>query len=549
MGSIVRLIEQHRDDILRGWRESAQAMTSARGLSRPEILNFVPAFLALLGRGALDATALTVEQQRLIENHLSHRLRQGYELEEILAEFALLGRIIAQLVDREPPDERPTATEVAALSGELSLTAQMVTNIFTKHLLEDEQRDKRYARLIADVAEESLKTNGRGAALGGRLREVLQLIMEAMRAQSASLLLVHAQNPEELIAVASAGVADEAMAHYVTAIDSDSFASRVAAAAGETLEISDVANGFVPVSETLRKSGIRSLLGVRLPARHILRGVLYIGLTEQRAFAPSELRRLAALGDRLTLHLDNAHLVAELRSRVSAVQMFVDVLAHDLRGPISSAKLAAELIDQDPASCRQRLPRLFRALDRASAMIGDLLDAHRVEAGAKLSLNMSSFDLCKVAQDVADDLNQRFPGRVVVQSPSEVRGTWSSTYLRRAMWNLAINGLRYGDSVAPVEIVIAPASDRVEIAVHNHGGAMSVATQQALFKMFVRGEAGPRSSIEGGWGLGLTLVRGAAEAHGGTIDVTSDDEHGTTFTMRIPRRAEERYPALESAPA
>ena len=262
MGTIVRFIEQHRDDILRGWRESAQAMTSARGLSRPEILNFVPAFLALLGRGALDATALSVEQQRLIENHLSHRLRQGYELEEILAEFALLGRLIAQLVDREPSDARPTATEVAALSGELSLTAQMVTRIFTKHLLEDEQRDKRYARLIADVAEESLKNNGRGAGLGGRLREVLQLIMEAMRAQSASLLLVDAHNSEELIAVASAGVADEAMAHYVTAIDSDSFASRVAAAAGQTLEISDVATGFVPVSDILRKSGIRSLLGV-----------------------------------------------------------------------------------------------------------------------------------------------------------------------------------------------------------------------------------------------------------------------------------------------
>ena len=435
---------------------------------------------------------------------------------------------------------------MAALFGELALTTRAVTNIFTQHLLEDEQRDKRYARLIADIAEESLKEGPRGPGLVGRLREVLQLIMEAMRAQCASLLLVDAENPEALITVASAGLADEAVAHYVTAIDSKSFPSRVAAAGGEALEMSDMAAGFVPVSDALRKSGIRSLLGVRLPARHTLRGVLYIGLEEQRAFTGSELRRLAALGDRLTLHLDNAQLVAELRSKVSAVQMFVDVLAHDLRGPISSARMAAELIGEEPTNFRTSLPRLIRGLDRASGMISDLLDAHRVEAGAKLSLSMSACDLCELAHDVADDLNQRFAGRVVVICPPQALGSWSATYLRRAMWNLVMNGLKYGAPDERVEIRVAPYSDRTEIAVHNFGHAISSDSKERLFNMFTRGEGAPHHPSDGGWGLGLALVRGAAEAHGGSVDVISDEEHGTTFTIRLPHQPAEDYPTEAS---
>jgi len=524
------LIDSHREWILDEWSQLVSTSASARGLSRPELYNLIPAYLSLLARSE-PAAALSDEQRRLIENHLSHRLRQGYELNEVISEFARLGSVIAALIDRQPTDQRPAAAETAELFGELHRTSTVVSRIFSEQLLEDEQRDKRYGRLIANIADEALRQYGRALPLSGRLREVVALIGEAMQAQSVSLLLVDRDEPNRLIAVASTGLADEAVAHYATTIGSDSFAGRLAVADGEPLEIFDVAAGEVPVSGALFASGIHSLLGVRLPAHHTLRGVLYVGLTQKREFTPSELRQLASLGDRLTLHLDNAHLVAELRAKVSAVQMFVDVLAHDLRGPIASARLAATLLGESADTPARILPRIVRGLDRADRMITDLLDAHRVEAGERLPLTMAAFDLVAVARDVAEDFEQQYPGRVQLRCPDKLPGIGCSPYLRRAIWNLVTNGLKYGDAEAPVVIDLCPRSGRVAIAVHNEGRPIPVAEQHHFFRRFARGH---ELSTASGWGLGLALVRGAAEAHGGSVDIVSDAESGTTFTVEIP---------------
>src|SRR5439155_1229860 len=122
-----------------------------------------------------------------------------------------------------------------------------------------------------------------------------------------------------------------------------------------------VATTELEVSDGLRRSGIHSLLGVRLAPGHRLVGVLYIGLSETRAFSPRQIRRLEALGERLTLHLDNAKLHAELLEKIEALgterdlrERFVSVLAHDLRGPLSAAKMNAHLLIRHPEALDER---------------------------------------------------------------------------------------------------------------------------------------------------------------------------------------------------
>ena len=531
MVGLAEFIEAHSERLVNEWRESAEKNASARGLSEPELANLMPRFISQLGES--DGAELTEKQQQLIESHLSHRLRQGFELAEVVLEFSLLGRIIGKLIDEQPAAERPAVPEISGAFAKLNHAIVAATKVFNKHLLEDEQREKRYARLISSIANQSLFANG-APPLADRLREVLQLIMEAMSAQSASLLLLDPHDPNKLIAAASVGLADEAVANYVTSLDSDSFASRVAATEYEPVEASAIASGLIPVSETLRTSGIHSLLGIRLPNHYRLRGVLYVGLTEERAFTPSELRRLASLGDRLTLHLDNAWLVSELRGNVAAIQIFVDVLAHDLRGPLTIAKLAASRIGDEPESLPVLLPRLVRGLDRVERMITDFLDAHRVEAGERLPLTMSEFDLVELVKDLAEEVNEQSRGRMVVAVPRKLRGNWSSPYLRRAIWNLVMNGLKYGVPDAPIVVNVKSDAEHVEISVHNDGAPIPAEQQRLLFKMFSRGVP-PRAAGKS-WGLGLSLVRGVAEAHSGSVDVSSDSR-GTTFTIKIPRNA------------
>src|SRR5262249_32160409 len=155
----------------------------------------------------------------------------------------------------------------------------------------------------------------------------------------------------------------------------------------------DVETGEAEETEPLKHSGIHSLLGIRLPVYHTLMGVLYIGVAAKRAFTASELRRIASLGDQLTVHLDNAQLVAGLREKIDAIGGFVDVLAHDLRRPLTDATVSAQRLAEDPDSLSERLPRLQYCLRRAQQMVTDLLDAHRIQAGQPLPLNRVEFDL------------------------------------------------------------------------------------------------------------------------------------------------------------
>src|SRR5439155_23873559 len=112
----------------------------------------------------------------------------------------------------------------------------------------------------------------------------------------------------------------------------------------EAIAVSDAETTELEVTDTLRRSGIHSLLGIRLSARHSLRGVVYIGIRERRSFSASEVRRLEGLGDALTVHLENARLYGTLRAKIEEARIaaelserFASALLEELKGPLTSA--------------------------------------------------------------------------------------------------------------------------------------------------------------------------------------------------------------------
>jgi signal transduction histidine kinase len=114
-----------------------------------------------------------------------------------------------------------------------------------------------------------------------------------------------------------------------------------------------------------------------------------------------------------------------------------------------------------------------------------------------------------------------------------VRGVWSAEELRRAMENLVTNAVKYGTAGAPITVCIEHTGEGARISVHNLGTPIPKEDQARLFDPSFRtrsAQAGPAQ----GWGLGLTLVRGCAEAHGGIASVSSDARHGTTFALELP---------------
>jgi signal transduction histidine kinase len=136
----------------------------------------------------------------------------------------------------------------------------------------------------------------------------------------------------------------------------------------------------------------------------------------------------------------------------------------------------------------------------------------------------------ELVADVLADVDER--ERVHTTAPDRLEGVWDADQLRRAIWNLVTNALKYGPSGAPVHVVLERSPDGVAAAVHNPGPPIPPEEQSRIFEPFGRA---PRAEARArGWGLGLTLVRGCAAAHGGTLELASTAERGTTFTLRLP---------------
>lgn len=538
MASLKTFLEVHHEALLEEWTEEASRHAAAQGLSRPELQNILPVLLATVASG--EESALP----SLIGNHLAGRIRLGFNLAEIVHEFVILEQCFARYRTTLPPELAPDESAVREFGAFTQSAVVRMTELFHEHMERDEQLEKRFGRLLQTIAQEAL--HSAQAPLNARLQEVVSLIMEATDAHSASLILYEADSEKLMIAV-SAGEAEAELEQFASGLSLSQLPGKIASRA-EPTELTDVPTSELTVGSSLRKSGIQSLLGIRLPPQRRLLGILYVGLREERSFTPSEARRLEAMGERLTLHLDNARLFAELRTQIQELtaeralrERFVSILTHDLRGPLSTARLGSQILLDAPESLDQRrdiASRIASSLDRMDRMIRDLLDVSRVRAGEPLPLKLAECELNELAADVIDELASRYGARLELFAPERVRGFWSAEELRRALWNLVENALKYGAKDEPVTVVVERDSDWARVEVHNSGEPIPENEQEHLFDTFVRSKnVNPRA----GWGLGLTLVRATAEAHGGTVHVRSDEAHGTTFSLELPLDSRERH--------
>nr|WP_240806664.1 HAMP domain-containing sensor histidine kinase [Polyangium spumosum] len=215
--------------------------------------------------------------------------------------------------------------------------------------------------------------------------------------------------------------------------------------------------------------------------------------------------------------------------------VFSSILVHDLRGPLSAARVAAQMLERstDEARARHWASIALRSLTRADRMVSDLLDVQRIRAGERLPLSRERCDILDIVRELFAELSQQHGDRLVLTTPEgPTTGSWGREELRRAFWNLASNALKYGSAGGPVRFTVRSLPDHVEVEVHNEGPPIPVDEQARLFEPFTR--ARHEHAAPGGWGLGLAIVRGVAEAHGGSVDVESAPGRGTSFTMRLP---------------
>ncbi|WP_434421519.1 RsbRD N-terminal domain-containing protein [Nannocystis pusilla] len=148
----MNFVQHHHQEILHEWAIEARKAASARGLSDLELNNMIPLLLASLTGGA-EWEALA----RHIESHLGDRIRRGFEMAEIVEEFAILQRCIADCARNSPSAERPSEEELARIFVTLQSTMVRTADVFQEHMRLDEQQEKRYLRMLRTLADAALR--------------------------------------------------------------------------------------------------------------------------------------------------------------------------------------------------------------------------------------------------------------------------------------------------------------------------------------------------------------------------------------------------------
>ncbi|HZW90985.1 MAG TPA: ATP-binding protein [Myxococcaceae bacterium] len=218
---------------------------------------------------------------------------------------------------------------------------------------------------------------------------------------------------------------------------------------------------------------------------------------------------------------------------------FLAVLSHELRNPLAAIVNAAHLLSL-PRATEQQGRRAREVIERQtgqlSRLVDDLLDLTRIERG-KVSLRTRRIDLSETVRRTCEDHQQLFEDRGI-SLHCRTRGVvWieaDPTRMAQVLGNLLQNAARYGQPGGKVVVEVARRSAVAELRVRDDGRGIAPDLLQRLFTPFVRSED-ELSRAHGGLGLGLSLVKGLVELHGGTVQARSDGPgRGAEFIVTLP---------------
>lgn len=243
---------------------------------------------------------------------------------------------------------------------------------------------------------------------------------------------------------------------------------------------------------------------------------------------------------------------------------FIALLAHELRNPLAPIRHGIQLLrvaQDDPEAVSTACSVMERQIAHMVRLIDDLLDVSRVTRN-KLDLQRRSVALSEIidhavetvgplVREFGHDLTVDLPDTPVVIDADSVR-------LAQVFSNLLINSVRYTPASGRIRVHARTEADAVAVTVEDNGVGIPADSIDRIFDMFSqiaprpgRPGVGHAGQQQGGLGMGLALVKGLVEMHGGTVGVDSAEGRGSAFTVRLPtvRTGPAHGPGSRHAPA
>ena len=284
-----------------------------------------------------------------------------------------------------------------------------------------------------------------------------------------------------------------------------------------------LANGILPYSLELYQPTphlVETLLtsrrGVYFYSFLLLTGILVFGLT----------LTIRSVTDQLEL--------ARLKSD------FVSTISHEFKSPLTAIRHMTEILLSDRVPSEDRRKRYYQVMleqsERLSLLIENVLDLSRMDEG-RHKLELEEVNVGDLLREVVEAVDHRVhPGgfsiRTEIEDPSPTIPL-DAEAITQATTNLIDNAVKYSGESREVVVHAFSENDRFNITVEDFGIGLRAGDAERVFERFYRGGDELTRSVKG-TGLGLTLVKRIAEAHGGSVVVESEPGRGSRFTIRLP---------------
>jgi signal transduction histidine kinase len=315
-------------------------------------------------------------------------------------------------------------------------------------------------------------------------------------------------------------------------------------ARGQTVVRGDMLTAPAYVEEqALVDLGVRSRVAAPLLAGARTIGLISVGRREPDSFTTDEIELTSLLGRLAASTVQNIRVyegerrtVEELR-RLSALRAdFISLVSHELRSPMAAVIGAARTLQHRWSELKPGQRDAFLALigdetARLAALIGDVLDTSRIDAGT-FSYRFDDVDVSALVEEIVATILVA-QDDVAIESELAVAPTirGDADRLRQVIRNLIDNAIKYSPADEPVTVRLEAVNRSVQLSVADRGPGIAPEDQSLIFEKFGRVAAG---NTQPGTGLGLFIARSIAEAHGGTLAVRSALGRGTTFVLTLP---------------
>lgn len=222
--------------------------------------------------------------------------------------------------------------------------------------------------------------------------------------------------------------------------------------------------------------------------------------------------------------------------------VFLGILGHDLRTPLGAILLGADMLRRSPTVDERGsrvATQIYTSVQRASQIVGDLLDLTRCQMGPGIPVKRTEVDLAPICERIVEEIRAFHPAsNIVFEAKAQTLGSFDGPRMEQVFSNIISNAVQHGDAQLPITVELATRAETVVFTVRNGGNPISADVLPFIFNPM--GRFSQRSIIEHGptegLGLGLFIASEIVTSHQGLIEVESDLTSGTVFRATLPVR-------------